>query len=90
METLERYAGHFYNWYDTQTKAPLTRYVSTVDSGNLGGHLLTLRAGLLETIDMPVIREQVFLGMGETFRILQEEARFAQRRRPWHNSSKRS
>ncbi|PTR16589.1 cellobiose phosphorylase [Nitrosospira sp. Nsp2] len=74
METLERYAGHFYNWYDTQTKAPLTRYVSTVDSGNLGGHLLTLRAGLLEIIDMPVIREQVFLGLGETFHILQESA----------------
>ena len=74
METLERYAGHFYNWYDTQTKAPLTRYVSTVDSGNLAGHLLTLRAGLLEIIDTPVIREQVFLGLGETFRILQEEA----------------
>ncbi len=68
METLERYAGHFYNWYDTQTKAPLTRYVSTVDSGNLAGHLLTLRAGLLEIIDTPVIREQVFLGLGETFR----------------------
>src|SRR5687768_4573800 len=48
METLERHAGHFYNWYDTQTKAPLTRYVSTVDSGNLAGHLLTLRAALLE------------------------------------------
>jgi cyclic beta-1,2-glucan synthetase len=74
METLERYAGHFYNWYDTQTKAPLTRYVSTVDSGNLGGHLLTLRAGLLEIVDMPIIEEQVFLGLSETFRILEELA----------------
>ncbi|HEV7929880.1 MAG TPA: glucoamylase family protein, partial [Nitrosospira sp.] len=74
METLERYAGHFYNWYDTQTKAPLTRYVSTVDSGNLGGHLLTLRAGLLEITDMPIIGEPVFLGLSETFQILQESA----------------
>ena len=40
--------GHFYNWYDTQTLQPLPPlYVSTVDSGNLAGHLLTLRPGLL-------------------------------------------
>ena len=41
---LERHRGHFYNWYDTRTLAPLMpRYVSTVDSGNLSAHLLTLR-----------------------------------------------
>jgi cyclic beta-1,2-glucan synthetase len=39
---LERHRGHFYNWYDTQTLRPLhPAYVSTVDSGNLAGHLLT-------------------------------------------------
>lgn len=49
MQKLERYHGHFLNWYDTQTLNPLyPKYVSTVDSGNLSGHLLTLRAGLLE------------------------------------------
>lgn len=49
MQRLERYHGHFLNWYDTQTLNPLhPKYVSTVDSGNLSGHLLTLRAGLLE------------------------------------------
>jgi hypothetical protein len=48
MQSLERYRGHFYNWYDTQSLAPLSpRYISSVDSGNLAGHLLTLRAGLL-------------------------------------------
>ncbi len=47
MESLERYRGHFYNWYDTQSLKPLPPlYISTVDSGNLAGHLLTLRAGL--------------------------------------------
>ena len=40
---LERFRGHFYNWYDTQTLAPLEpRYISTVDSGNLAGHLITV------------------------------------------------
>ncbi len=47
METMERYKGHFYNWYDTESLKPLLpMYISTVDSGNLAAHLLTLRAGL--------------------------------------------
>src|SRR5205823_13413813 len=48
MHLLDRHQGHFYNWYDTQSLQPLApRYISSVDSGNLAGHLLTLRAGLL-------------------------------------------
>src|SRR5207244_11070263 len=44
MDRLERCRGHFYNWYDTRTLAPLPpRYVSTVDSGNLAAALLTLK-----------------------------------------------
>ncbi|SHL35008.1 Cellobiose phosphorylase [Nitrosospira sp. Nsp11] len=74
METLERYSGHFYNWYDTKTKTPLTRYVSTVDSGNLAGHLLTLRAGLLEISDEPIIREHLFLALADTLQILEKTA----------------
>ena len=49
LEGLERYRGHFLNWYDTSTLAPLhPRYVSTVDSGNLAGALITMAQGLLE------------------------------------------
>ncbi|MBE0474640.1 glucoamylase family protein, partial [Rhodoferax sp.] len=41
--TLERHRGHFLNWYDTQSGLPLLpSYVSTVDSGNLSGHLLAV------------------------------------------------
>ncbi|MDC8785196.1 GH36-type glycosyl hydrolase domain-containing protein [Roseateles koreensis] len=40
---LERHRGHFLNWYDTERgEALLPRYVSTVDSGNLCGHLLAV------------------------------------------------
>ncbi len=47
IEGLERFEGHLLNWYDTTTLAPLDpRYVSTVDSGNLAGALLTLAEGL--------------------------------------------
>ena len=43
LDRLERYRGHFMNWYDTETCAPLLpMYVSTVDSGNLSGHLLAV------------------------------------------------
>ncbi|WP_124084026.1 GH36-type glycosyl hydrolase domain-containing protein [Burkholderia gladioli] len=43
MERLARYRGHFYNWYDTRDLQPLEpRYVSSVDSGNLAGHLIAL------------------------------------------------
>ena len=43
LQTLERHRGHFLNWYDTQSGQPLMpRYVSSVDSGNLCGHLLAV------------------------------------------------
>ena len=43
MERLKRYRGHLYNWYDTSDLRPLEpAYVSTVDSGNLAGHLIAL------------------------------------------------
>jgi cyclic beta-1,2-glucan synthetase len=43
MEKLARYKGHFYNWYDTRDLRVLEpAYVSSVDSGNLAGHLIVL------------------------------------------------
>ncbi|MEI7876078.1 MAG: glycosyl transferase, partial [Alphaproteobacteria bacterium] len=43
MERLKRFRGHFFNWYDTSDLRPLEPpYVSTVDSGNLAGHLIAL------------------------------------------------
>lgn len=72
---LERYQGHFYNWYDTQSKKPLhPMYVSTVDSGNLSGHLLTLQAALLNAADDPILGAQIASGLETTLRVLQEEA----------------
>ncbi|MGA0603180.1 GH36-type glycosyl hydrolase domain-containing protein [Caulobacter sp. KR2-114] len=43
MGRLARSHGHFYNWYDTEDLRPLEPgYVSSVDSGNLAGHLIAL------------------------------------------------
>jgi cyclic beta-1,2-glucan synthetase len=43
MQGLARFRGHFYNWYDTRDLRPLDPpYVSSVDSGNLAGHLIAI------------------------------------------------
>jgi cyclic beta-1,2-glucan synthetase len=76
MAALERYRGHFYNWYDTQSLKPLhPNYVSTVDSGNLAGHLLTLRPGLTGLVDAPILGARVFPGIRDTYDILRDTAR---------------
>jgi len=68
MSAMERYRGHFYNWYDTQSLAPLEpRYISSVDSGNLAGHLLTLRPGLLALLDEPILPARTFQGLRDAF-----------------------
>jgi len=73
MAGLERYRGHFYNWYDTLTLQPLRpSYVSTVDSGNLAGHLLTLRAGLFEMTESPILGDQLLHGLADEIRLAVE------------------
>jgi cellobiose phosphorylase len=73
MSTLERHRGHFYNWYDTRSLQPLPPlYVSAVDSGNLAGHLMTLRAGLLALPDERIMGPQWFEGLSDAVRTLGE------------------
>ncbi len=74
MGGMERHQGHFYNWYDTQHLKPLLpMYVSTVDSGNLAAHLLTLRPGLVLLADAPILSPQVFRGIRDTLALLLAE-----------------
>ena len=71
MQRLERYRGHFYNWYETRTLQPLRPlYVSSVDSGNLAGHLLTLGAGLREQADETIFTPQILAGLRDTAGVL--------------------
>jgi len=75
MQSLERHLGHFYNWYDTQSLKPLPPlYISSVDSGNLAGHLLTLRPGLLGLIDHKVLGAQLCQGLTDTLGIAADAA----------------
>ena len=71
MQKLERYEGHFYNWYDTRTLQPLAPlYVSSVDSGNLAGYLLVLKSALLALVNDPIMQPQLSAGIRDSVRLL--------------------
>ncbi|MDD4952674.1 MAG: glucoamylase family protein, partial [Desulfovibrionaceae bacterium] len=76
MNKLERFKGHFYNWYDTRSLRPLLpQYISTVDSGNLAGFLLTLAMGFEELQDMGLVPRLMHKGLADTLMVLLEVAR---------------
>ena len=76
LSNLGRFQGHFYNWYDTKYLNPLRPlYVSSVDSGNLAGHLITLKSGLNLLPDEPILSDRTFQGLGDTLRVLAFETR---------------
>lgn len=57
LHKLPRFKGHFFNWYGTReldTLAPA--YVSSVDSGNLAGHLIALANACDEWREQPLSR----------------------------------
>jgi cyclic beta-1,2-glucan synthetase len=73
LDKLDRYRGHFLNWIDTRTLAPLPpSYVSTVDSGNLAGCLLTLKQGLLTLPQQPAWSWRQWQGLLDTLAVLSE------------------
>ena len=53
VDSLQKWNGHLYNWYDTKTKEPLRpRYISTVDSGNFIGYLYVAQIFLRQIEEM--------------------------------------
>ncbi len=73
MNRLERFRGHFYNWYDTRDLRPLDpKYISTVDSGNLAGHLIALGNSCTEMIKRPLIDSQWKNGINDTLLLVRE------------------
>jgi cyclic beta-1,2-glucan synthetase len=69
MDGLERIAGTSTTGTTRRRCSRCRPYISTVDSGNLAGHLLTLRAGLLALADDRILDAAV-RRPGDTLRIL--------------------
>ena len=71
MQRLERFRGHFYNWYDTRRCEPLEpKYVSSVDSGNLAGHLIAVARAAEEMAASPPRPCQAQAGIDDTLQLL--------------------
>lgn len=64
--TMQHFRGHLYNWYDTGDLRPLEpRYVSTVDSGNLAGHLIAVANACRKWTETPAGVVQTITGIGD-------------------------
>ncbi len=75
MKKLEHFKGHLFNWYDTRDLRPLDpRYVSSVDSGNLAGHLLALANACREWRASPPADDQCLAGIADSIALAREEA----------------
>ncbi|WP_353154834.1 glucoamylase family protein [Herminiimonas fonticola] len=71
LQDLPRYRGHFYNWYETERLEVLSpRYISTVDSGNLAGHLFVLAQACKDAREQSVLCSNVDAGMLDTALLL--------------------
>jgi hypothetical protein len=56
VEKMQRHRGHLYNWYDTRTLTVMhPAYISTVDSGNMAGHLISVSSALKSWSAAPAV-----------------------------------
>jgi cyclic beta-1,2-glucan synthetase len=75
MGRLARFRGHFYNWYDTKDLRTLDPpYISTVDSGNLAGHLIALAAACSEWASSSLSDAGRLAGIADALELTREEA----------------
>ncbi|CAH0338566.1 glucoamylase family protein [Rhizobium sp. CECT 9324] len=74
IERMDKYRGHLFNWYHTDTLQTLgPRYISAVDSGNLAGHLIAISSACREWAEAPSAHLQGNLdGIGDVGGILLE------------------
>jgi cyclic beta-1,2-glucan synthetase len=75
MGTMARFRGHFYNWYDTQDLRPLEpQYISSVDSGNLAGHLIALANAAREARNLTLEDGMRLSGVADALELTRVEA----------------
>jgi len=75
FDKLTKFRGHLFNWYDTKTAQPLQpSYISTVDSGNLAGHLIAYKQSCIELPETKLFDERTLKGLADTLHGVAEEA----------------
>ncbi|MGK7370689.1 MAG: GH36-type glycosyl hydrolase domain-containing protein, partial [Candidatus Halalkalibacterium sp. M3_1C_030] len=73
LRMLEKYNGHFYNWYDIENRELLNpKYISTVDSGNLAGSLIVLKQALKNISSDKWPNPSFLEGLRITVRVIEE------------------
>ncbi len=75
VDRLQKFRGHLLNWYNTDDLHPLEPlYVSTVDSGNLAGHLLAVAQACREATEAPVLGQRVLDGVRDATLLARDAA----------------
>lgn len=75
IKNLKKYHGHLFNWYDTLGLDPLPPlYVSTVDSGNLAGHLWTIANTCRQLCLAPLVKTDILSGFKDVLPFILEAA----------------
>jgi cyclic beta-1,2-glucan synthetase len=73
MRGLERFRGHFFNWYDTTDRRALNpKYVSSVDSGNLAGHLIAIANACRDMISRSIAGPRAADGIQDALRLTRQ------------------
>lgn len=76
IERMEKWHGHLYNWYRTDTLEVLPpRYISTVDSGNLAASLLTAAQAMEEAGEKDLSDRLFAIARGMDFAVLYDGER---------------
>ena len=74
MVRMPRIRGHFYNWYDTRDLKVLEpKYVSSVDSGNLAGHLIAIANACKEWRQSPMAAASRRAGIADALALTAEQ-----------------
>ena len=75
MLRMQRFRGHYYNWYDTRDLRALEpRYISSVDSGNLAGHLIALANACREWRNAPLAAAVRLAGVADMVALTAQSA----------------
>ncbi|MGZ3795590.1 MAG: GH36-type glycosyl hydrolase domain-containing protein [Pseudobdellovibrionaceae bacterium] len=73
LQELPKYNGHFYNWYETTTLRPLDpKYISSVDNGNLAGHLIAAAQGFNHLLSQKIEMAYFTSGLRESLELLKQ------------------